>query len=207
MKATSIVAVVDNEIRTSPPWDTYRCVKPGERVWALPATNMPKGSPIRWWISPFNKKIDWAVDADGPYGVPAYLEDLSPTMPDDKVKIPVFEDFFESYMQCLLWTGSDPQEVSLDENYDTDDIAEEAKQEMRRDCWDFFSMNMYTLCHTPEHYNAERAGHDFALTRNGHGAGFWDRGLDEEGEDLTEASKVYGSQDLYVGDDGRLYVC
>lgn len=34
----------------------------------------------------------------------------------------------------------------------------------------------------------EHAGHDFALTANGHGAGFWDRGLDELGDQLTAAA-------------------
>ena len=35
-------------------------------------------------------------------------------------------------------------------------------------------------------------GHDFALTRNHHGAGFWDRGYKEVGERLTDAADVYG---------------
>lgn len=36
-------------------------------------------------------------------------------------------------------------------------------------------------------------GHDFALTRNHHGAGFWDRGYDHElGARLTSASHAYG---------------
>ena len=51
-----------------------------------------------------------------------------------------------------------------------------------------------------------QAGHDFWLTRNHHGAGFWDRGLGEVGERLTDAAHAYGSSDLYVGDDGKVYV-
>jgi hypothetical protein len=49
------------------------------------------------------------------------------------------------------------------------------------------------------------AGHDFWLTRNGHGCGFWDRGLDALGDRLTEACKPYGSADDHTpydcGDD------
>lgn len=38
----------------------------------------------------------------------------------------------------------------------------------------------------------ERAGHDFWLTRNGHGAGFWDGDWPKDaGQRLTEASKAY----------------
>lgn len=43
----------------------------------------------------------------------------------------------------------------------------------------------------PESY----AGHDFWLTRSGHGAGYWDRGLGELGDRLTEAAKAMGSPD------------
>jgi len=52
----------------------------------------------------------------------------------------------------------------------------------------------------------DRAGHDFWLTRNGHGAGFWDGDWpDDAGGRLTEASKKYGEFNLYVGDDGLIH--
>ena len=42
------------------------------------------------------------------------------------------------------------------------------------------------------------AGHDFFLTRNGHGAGFWDRGDDACLTRLTDAAKVCGEADPYL---------
>lgn len=47
----------------------------------------------------------------------------------------------------------------------------------------------------------------FWLTRNGHGAGFWenDYGTEEQCDKLTEACKAFGEFNLYPGDDGRLY--
>ena len=51
----------------------------------------------------------------------------------------------------------------------------------------------------------EQIAHDFWLTRNGHGVGFWDRGLGKLGDLLTDAAKTYGSADLYIGDDGLIY--
>ena len=49
-------------------------------------------------------------------------------------------------------------------------------------------------------------GHDFWLTRNGHGAGFWDRGYPAElSKVLTQGSKSFGSCDWYIGDDGNVY--
>ena len=53
---------------------------------------------------------------------------------------------------------------------------------------------------------ARQAGHDFWLTRNGHGCGFWDGDWPELiGEKLTEASKDFGSFDLYIGVGGRIH--
>jgi hypothetical protein len=45
------------------------------------------------------------------------------------------------------------------------------------------------------------------LTRNGHGTGFWDRGLGERGDALTKSAESFGDAVLYVGDDGRIYQC
>lgn len=50
------------------------------------------------------------------------------------------------------------------------------------------------------------AAHDFWLTRQGHGAGFWDGDWPEHGDALTELSNQFGEVWLYVGDDGLIYV-
>jgi hypothetical protein len=56
----------------------------------------------------------------------------------------------------------------------------------------------------------EQVGHDFMLTRNGHGAGFWDRGLGAVGDRLSEGARPYGEFMLYVaerpGGDGDLFL-
>ena len=50
------------------------------------------------------------------------------------------------------------------------------------------------------------AGHDFWLTRNGHGAGFWDGDWKEPAASkLDAASHAFGEVDLYIGDDGKVY--
>ena len=51
-----------------------------------------------------------------------------------------------------------------------------------------------------------QAGHDFWLTRNGHGAGFWDGEWPKVYADmLTEGAKGYGEFETYFGDDGEIY--
>jgi len=44
-------------------------------------------------------------------------------------------------------------------------------------------------------------GHDLALTRNRHGAGFWDRGLGEPGEVLTSWAESLGTLDVFKGSE------
>lgn len=49
---------------------------------------------------------------------------------------------------------------------------------------------------------AGQAGHDFILTANHHGAGFWDRGLGDAGDVLTRATRGYSFEAEFALDDG-----
>ncbi len=50
----------------------------------------------------------------------------------------------------------------------------------------------------------EQNGHDFWLTRNHYGAGFWDRGYDEPiGDKLTEIAHSFGEHDLCPDEIGQ----
>ena len=48
--------------------------------------------------------------------------------------------------------------------------------------------------------------HDFWLTRNGHGTGFWDGDYPETGDRLTELAKKFGECNLYVTDDNEIEI-
>lgn len=117
------------------------------------------------------------------------------------------ESFFTAYAECALWSTTDNADESggepLDANYSDDDIAPETLARMRADCESFWSDNADDIAEAG--LSPEQAGHDFWLTREGHGAGFWDRGLGELGDALTKASKPYGAFFLYVGDDGLIH--
>ena len=123
------------------------------------------------------------------------------------------ESFLDGYITAALWSSNDNSDesggVPLDSNYDASDIAPETLAEMRSDCTKFQAINRKLLVDAHGRgYSKARAGHDFWLTRNGHGAGFWDRDeLDAGGlgDKLTAATKKFGGYDLYVGDDGKIY--
>jgi len=52
----------------------------------------------------------------------------------------------------------------------------------------------------------ERLQHDFILTVNRHGAGFWD-GDWKSGDELTEICRSFPEIEVYLGDDNLLYPC
>ena len=114
-----------------------------------------------------------------------------------------FETFRDAYIECALWSSTDNADESggapLDTNYSAENIADETFNAITEDCRDFYD------AHADKFDDDSQAGHDFWLTRNRHGAGFWDRGLGPIGDELTAAAHVYGEVDLYVGDDGMLY--
>jgi len=126
------------------------------------------------------------------------------------------DDFTRAYMECALWTSTDG-DVNLDDNHDITDIAPETLGKMIADCQRFqteysaalkMAYHLYKLPADGETTPQDMAGHDFWLTRNGHGAGFWDRGLGEHGEVLSKACgwrSSYPEIDLYIGDDGKIY--
>ena len=125
------------------------------------------------------------------------------------------ETFTQAYIEAALWSSTDESDDGggepLDKNYSADDLSPDIKESMRADCAAFILANegdliLYSeLIHPNEYSPAMRAGHDFWLTRNGHGAGFWDRGLGAVGDRLSDASRIFGSFDLYVGDDGKVH--
>ena len=118
---------------------------------------------------------------------------------------PYLDVFARDYMLAALFT-TDPDpgqgEYAEHDDWTIDNIAPEAYDAMVKDCLSFMD-----ACWDDIHLDLAHAGRDFWYTRNGHGCGFWDGDWPEAiGGRLTYACKAYGEQDLYLGDDGRLYV-
>jgi len=136
------------------------------------------------------------------------------------------DSFTDAYVKTALWSSTDDDGEPLDSNHSVEDIAPETLALMVADCEDFRKSFGALLANDPE-----RAAHDFWLTRNGHGAGFWDgdwsqpypanqivgepdeayefrsggTGYKTVGDFLAAMSKPYGEFTLYVGDDGMIH--
>jgi hypothetical protein len=118
----------------------------------------------------------------------------------------VLDTFTASYVRTALWSSTDNSRDDggdpLDDSFDASDIAPATLSRMIRDCRHFQAAHAEDIAEQ----GSEQAGHDFWLTRNGHGCGFWDGDWSEEvGQRLTKASKAYGEVFLYVGDDGQIH--
>lgn len=108
------------------------------------------------------------------------------------------QTFTQAYVTCALWSSNDDNGDPLDMG--NNELSRIARAAMDADCAAF-----YAEC--SEHMeDDERGGHDFWLTRCGHGAGFWDGDWPEpQASILDAAAKRFGNVDLYVGDDGLIY--
>lgn len=109
------------------------------------------------------------------------------------------------YLICALWSSSGEDGEGLDYGRGISDIAPETRTQARDDVSNFVALLQREGINWQDAMPPEQFGHDFWLTRNGHGAGFWDRGLDALGETLTKCADTFGAVDLYVGDDGKVY--
>ncbi len=109
----------------------------------------------------------------------------------------------EHYLKTALWSSTDDDGEPLDKNYSASDFAPSAVSSAREDLDAFMEQADPFIDATD--LSSEDAAHNFWLTRNRHGAGFWDLGLGEIGKKLTDISHDFGESNVYLGDDGQLY--
>jgi len=122
------------------------------------------------------------------------------------------DGFTLAYIEAALWSTNDESTPAggeaLENNYGLEDIADETLAKIISDCAQFQAEHAADIAagNLSKYDSVEKAGHDFWLTRCGHGCGFWDGDWPEgAGERLTAACEKFGNVDLYVGDDGLIY--
>lgn len=114
------------------------------------------------------------------------------------------DKFTTAYLECALWSSTGDDSEPFDRNYSIGDFSDSAIESVIAECNDFRTTNAELL--EKSGLSDEQAGHDFWLTRNHHGAGFWDRGLGAIGKELTAMAHPYGEACIYLGDDGALHI-
>lgn len=111
-----------------------------------------------------------------------------------------------SYLESALWASLDGDGEPLDRGRDYSDFAQDDLKRMVEEWREFREAHRADIdatdglreCRDGYDY-LDCAAHDFWITRNHHGAGFWCRGYPEAlGDRLTKAAHAEGSRDLYV---------
>ena len=118
-----------------------------------------------------------------------------------------------AYIECALWSSvhiaSDDDNGTPMDTLDAD-LADETRASMLADATSAIEAADAIDLEWRDFWTAEQFGHDLWLTRNGHGAGFWDRYYGDHdgahiGRKLTDMAHSMGGIDLYLGDDGKIY--
>lgn len=150
------------------------------------------------------KEVDWdapEIKAD----IYSMIEESNESKKESsmKVKAADVDTIVKSYLIAALWSTTNFEtEEPWDATRGVNDFSQKAEAEARRVVTEFVQKAGDLL----NGLGPEQIGHDLWLTRNGHGAGFWDRGLGEAGEKLTELSQSLGEDDIYADEqNGELH--
>lgn len=108
----------------------------------------------------------------------------------------MLEEFTRHYIACLRWADM-PEDRPAEWVYNSPNLVKRAQS----DCESFMNqtVGLYSVDDIPQ------AAHDFWLTRQHHGAGFWDGDWPDVGDELTKISQSFPELSVYIGDDGLLY--
>ncbi len=122
----------------------------------------------------------------------------------------------EHALIALLWSEKDDEGNPLDSgDYP---VSDSLKAKVTAD-WERFRDIAEAIGFDPDEHRAmalhpdcggnawNAAAHDFILTRNCHGAGFWDTGrwLEPWASVLTNLAHSFGGLNCCIGDDGAIY--
>lgn len=119
------------------------------------------------------------------------------------------DDFAKGYVEAMFFTNGDTGEDDefLLNHLGVEALTHDAVKAIKRDCDTF-------LASLPKDGHGRTAvdlacdycaGNDFWYTRQGHGVGFWDRGLGPIGDELEAASKAFSECYVEVHRE-RVYV-
>lgn len=94
----------------------------------------------------------------------------------------VFQEILGGYIECAAWAE------------ECHDVTKDFRKRAEKDVKAFVdSVPAELLGQAIDEQDASRVGHDFWMTRQGHGVGFWDGDYTKElGDKLTKLSKAQG---------------
>ena len=106
-------------------------------------------------------------------------------------------DALQTYLETAIWASTNEEGESLEYlNFDPDSFSTEARKTASKELEDFLDSALEIK--NADSLSDEELAHNFWLLRNRHGAGFWDLGLGELGDQLHALAVSFGTSDVYV---------
>lgn len=118
--------------------------------------------------------------------------------------------FITGYIATIAWLAISHD--GGDDGLTPDDLPNNITDTLTTTAAEFYDTNLDLITDTlTTHATPDTAtdlaynlGSDFALTRNRHGTGFWDRGLGTHGTALTDLAHPYGDSAIHIDADGNI---
>lgn len=142
------------------------------------------------------------------------------------------DEVIREYLACAVWSECDADGGNLTDRFDADDFSQDSRERAAKDVAAFLSAaseainalqmaielgasedladaDETTGSLTTEYGLSSDLGYNLWLSRNGHGAGFFDRDHIPEAirDALQEAAEALGTCDVIEGDDSQLHLC
>ena len=121
------------------------------------------------------------------------------------------DSFTEQALDALFWSCVSDYDTGMNfDEYSFNDLNELNLKQFKSQCERFQEENESDL----EMFD-DNQGHNFTLSRNGHGSGYFDEYLnykdrlkerEEAGDRLQDKARQYGECFLQLGEDGRVYI-
>ena len=116
------------------------------------------------------------------------------------------DDALYSYIESLIWSSGEDLDAYLNKFQDGDYSVIDTQSVNK--CIEDISEFITLIKNTPgaieemDTCDEESFGHNFALSRNGRGSGFFD----DNNDILQDIARNFGKANIYVGDDGKLHI-
>jgi hypothetical protein len=124
-------------------------------------------------------------------------EYISPTTLENKFDI---NEILNSYLETAIWAEES------DENYlkgkTIQDVDKESKANSAIDIYQFLQKAQQEAAEELNTQDSESLGHNLWLSRNGHGAGFFDDNNDK----LQNLARNMKEINIFMGADGKVYI-
>jgi len=105
----------------------------------------------------------------------------------------------DGYIETALWSSGDDGEFDEKTIHDVDDAS---KNVAKNDILQFINQANENAKDELNSYDESQLGHYLWLSRNGHGAGFFDDNNDK----LQDIARSMKEKNVYTGDDGIIYI-